>query len=105
MQTGSKWTVLESKWSGSIILCLLFICMVMIICICFQDLRIAKTPFHALNMRERETFKERSHLLSVMGSLLRETAVQREQQNLERARQCTESLGHVKTSDSPPVFE
>ncbi|XP_032381753.1 ankyrin repeat and MYND domain-containing protein 1 isoform X2 [Etheostoma spectabile] len=51
---------------------------------CFfnQDFRIANTPFHALNMRERETFKARRQLLSMMGDLLRETACQRE--NLER---------------------
>ncbi|XP_075901698.1 ankyrin repeat and MYND domain-containing protein 1-like [Nelusetta ayraudi] len=62
-----------------------------------QDLRIAKTPFHALNMRERETFKERSQLLSIMGNLLRQTAVQREQENLERARQRTQSRGDNHT--------
>lgn len=53
----------------------------------FQDLRIAKTPFHALNLMERETFKERSQLLSIMGNLLREAAAQREQQNVEREQQ------------------
>lgn len=72
---------------------------------CFQDLRIAKTPFHALNLRERETFKERRNLLSIMGNLLRETAVQREQENMERARQCTESRSPVAMYDSPSVFE
>ncbi|KAE8293896.1 Ankyrin repeat and MYND domain-containing protein 1 [Larimichthys crocea] len=49
-----------------------------------QDSRIAKTPFHALNMRERETFKARRQLLKMMGDLLRQTAVQRERENLER---------------------
>ncbi|XP_029285833.1 LOW QUALITY PROTEIN: ankyrin repeat and MYND domain-containing protein 1 [Cottoperca gobio] len=43
-----------------------------------QDLRIANTPFHALNMRERETFKARRQLLSMMGDLLRQAAGQRE---------------------------
>ncbi|XP_034736902.1 ankyrin repeat and MYND domain-containing protein 1 isoform X2 [Etheostoma cragini] len=47
-----------------------------------QDFRIANTPFHALNMRERETFKARRQLLSMMGDQMRETASQR--QNLER---------------------
>ncbi|KAF3835426.1 hypothetical protein F7725_027984 [Dissostichus mawsoni] len=42
------------------------------------DLRIANTPFHALSMRERETFKARRQLLSMMGDLLRQTAAQRE---------------------------
>ncbi|XP_063748384.1 ankyrin repeat and MYND domain-containing protein 1 isoform X2 [Eleginops maclovinus] len=43
-----------------------------------QDLRIANTPFHALSMRERETFKARRQLLSMMGDLLTQTAAQRE---------------------------
>ncbi|XP_034065885.1 ankyrin repeat and MYND domain-containing protein 1 [Gymnodraco acuticeps] len=43
-----------------------------------QDSHIANTPFHALSMRERETFKARRQLLSMMGDLLRQTAAQRE---------------------------
>ncbi|XP_054645847.1 ankyrin repeat and MYND domain-containing protein 1-like isoform X2 [Dunckerocampus dactyliophorus] len=46
-----------------------------------QDLRIASTPFHALNMEERETFKARRNFLSMMGDLLRQTAVQREKES------------------------
>lgn len=65
-----------------------------------QDLRIAKTPFHALNMRERETFKERSELLSIMGDLLRQTAVQRDQENSERQQQCTLSWSDVTVTVS-----
>lgn len=65
-----------------------------------QDSRIAKTPFHALNMRERETFKERSELLSIMGDLLRQTAVQREQENSERRPQCTLSWGDITVTVS-----
>ncbi|KAM7011941.1 ankyrin repeat and MYND domain-containing protein 1 [Tautogolabrus adspersus] len=49
-----------------------------------QDLRIAHTPFHALNMRERETFKARRQLLSMMGDLLRESACQRQREISER---------------------
>ncbi|XP_044218554.1 ankyrin repeat and MYND domain-containing protein 1 isoform X1 [Thunnus albacares] len=49
-----------------------------------QDSRIANTPFHALNMREREIFKERRQLLSLMGDLLRQTVGQREREQLER---------------------
>ncbi|XP_059197333.1 ankyrin repeat and MYND domain-containing protein 1 isoform X2 [Centropristis striata] len=49
-----------------------------------QDFRIANTPFHALNMRERETFKARHQLLSMMGDLLRQAAGQRQEDNLER---------------------
>ncbi|KAJ4942938.1 hypothetical protein JOQ06_005450 [Pogonophryne albipinna] len=45
-----------------------------------QDSHIANTPFHALSMRERETFKARRQLLSMMGDLLRQTAAQRERE-------------------------
>ncbi|KAK2835179.1 hypothetical protein Q5P01_015663 [Channa striata] len=48
-----------------------------------QDLRIANTPFHALNLREREIFKARRQLLSKMGDLLRHSASQRETEFLE----------------------
>ncbi|XP_051930203.1 ankyrin repeat and MYND domain-containing protein 1-like [Hippocampus zosterae] len=49
-----------------------------------QDLRIAHTSFHTLNMEQRETFKARRRLLGKMGSLLRATAVQREKEQQER---------------------
>ncbi|XP_065811686.1 ankyrin repeat and MYND domain-containing protein 1 [Labrus bergylta] len=49
-----------------------------------QDLRIAHTPFHALNMRERETFKARRQLLSMMGDLHRQSACQRQREISER---------------------
>nr|XP_057929574.1 ankyrin repeat and MYND domain-containing protein 1-like isoform X2 [Doryrhamphus excisus] len=48
-----------------------------------QDMRIASTPFHTLNMEERETFKTRRHLLGVMGDLLRQTAIQREKDQIQ----------------------
>ncbi|KAM7387688.1 hypothetical protein PAMP_023910 [Pampus punctatissimus] len=51
-----------------------------------QDSRIASTPFHALNMHERETFKARHQLLSMMGDLLRQAAGQREREQLEKER-------------------
>uniref|UniRef100_A0A3P8T7D4 MYND-type domain-containing protein n=1 Tax=Amphiprion percula TaxID=161767 RepID=A0A3P8T7D4_AMPPE len=53
------------------------------------DLRIAKTPFHVLNMREREIFKARRQLLSKMGDLLRRAAGQREKEHLEREEHLT----------------
>ncbi|XP_042338116.1 ankyrin repeat and MYND domain-containing protein 1 isoform X2 [Plectropomus leopardus] len=62
-----------------------------------QDLRIANTPFHALNMRERETFKTRRQLLSMMGDLLRQTARQRERENLERDQNITWNAGTGST--------
>ncbi|XP_028259760.1 ankyrin repeat and MYND domain-containing protein 1 [Parambassis ranga] len=49
-----------------------------------QDLRISETPFHALNMAERETFKARSQLLRNMAELVRWTARQKEREILER---------------------
>ncbi|MED6276468.1 hypothetical protein CHARACLAT_003353 [Characodon lateralis] len=49
-----------------------------------QDLRIADTPFHALNLREREIFQARRQLLGVMSDLLRQTAGQTEMRNVER---------------------
>nr|XP_020472726.1 ankyrin repeat and MYND domain-containing protein 1-like isoform X2 [Monopterus albus] len=54
-----------------------------------QDLRIANTPFHALNMQEREMFKSRHELLSLMGDLLRQTAGQRKTENLQGQQQLT----------------
>ncbi|XP_008297651.1 ankyrin repeat and MYND domain-containing protein 1-like isoform X2 [Stegastes partitus] len=59
-------------------------------CSFIQDLRIAKTPFHVLSKREREIFKA---LLSKMGDLLRQTAGQRERQNLEREQHRTLNTG------------
>ncbi|KAG7242287.1 hypothetical protein INR49_023962 [Caranx melampygus] len=49
-----------------------------------QDSRIANTPFHALNMRERETFKARRHLLNMMRDLLRRRVGQLEAENREQ---------------------
>ncbi|XP_076010521.1 ankyrin repeat and MYND domain-containing protein 1-like [Genypterus blacodes] len=43
-----------------------------------QDIRIAKTPFHALTMQERETLKERKLLLSMMGDLMRQAVASME---------------------------
>ncbi|XP_047443417.1 ankyrin repeat and MYND domain-containing protein 1 isoform X2 [Mugil cephalus] len=72
-----------------------------------QDLRIANTPFHALNMREREVFKARRQLLSMMGDLLRQTAGQRERDSLERERHLTQnSAGGAEKAKKhrKPVF-
>ncbi|CAJ1061145.1 ankyrin repeat and MYND domain-containing protein 1 isoform X1 [Xyrichtys novacula] len=49
-----------------------------------QDIRIAKTPFHALSIRERIIFKTRRHLLSMMGNLLRQTARKRQLETKEQ---------------------
>ncbi|CAK6972793.1 ankyrin repeat and MYND domain-containing protein 1 [Scomber scombrus] len=76
-----------------------------------QDFRIANTPFHALNMRERETFKERRQLLSLMGDLLRQTAAQREREQLEGEEVNSEpspscqSLQHVTEKHRTPLFK
>ncbi|XP_067369143.1 ankyrin repeat and MYND domain-containing protein 1 [Channa argus] len=63
-----------------------------------QDLRIAHTPFHALNLREREVFKTRRQLLKGLGDLLRQTAAQREKTYLEGEKDL--KLNAV-TSDGP----
>ncbi|XP_060890802.1 ankyrin repeat and MYND domain-containing protein 1 [Labrus mixtus] len=86
-----------------------------------QDLRIAHTPFHALNMRERETFKARRRLLSMIGDLLRQSACQRQREISEReqtlklkrasvistngtARNC-ENLSPIKEKHRNPEFK
>ncbi|XP_061636029.1 ankyrin repeat and MYND domain-containing protein 1-like isoform X1 [Phyllopteryx taeniolatus] len=69
-----------------------------------QDLRIANTPFHTLNMEERETFKARRHLLSLMGDLLRYKAVKREKDHLEREKRLLQNSEVASSSDNkPPV--
>ncbi|XP_051232059.1 ankyrin repeat and MYND domain-containing protein 1 isoform X1 [Dicentrarchus labrax] len=72
-----------------------------------QDSRIANTPFHALNMRERETFKARRQLLSMMGDLLRQTVAQREQEgSTERfVHKGSENLSPIKEIHRKPVFK
>ncbi|XP_061739860.1 ankyrin repeat and MYND domain-containing protein 1-like [Nerophis ophidion] len=45
-----------------------------------QDSGIANTPYHALNMRERETFTTRRRLLSMMGNMLKKAIAQRERE-------------------------
>ncbi|XP_041695309.1 ankyrin repeat and MYND domain-containing protein 1 isoform X4 [Coregonus clupeaformis] len=49
-----------------------------------QDWRIAHTPYHALNQREREAYNARRQILSVMGDLLRQAAIRMERQRGER---------------------
>ncbi|XP_046883095.1 ankyrin repeat and MYND domain-containing protein 1 [Hypomesus transpacificus] len=49
-----------------------------------QDWRIAHTPYHALNPREREAYNARRQTLSLMGDLLRQAVVRLERQRLDR---------------------
>ncbi|KAM9385758.1 LOW QUALITY PROTEIN: ankyrin repeat and MYND domain-containing protein 1-like [Pholidichthys leucotaenia] len=49
-----------------------------------QDLHIANTPFHALSLQEREIYNAWQKLLSMMGHLLQQAAVQKELVNLEK---------------------
>ncbi|XP_077390599.1 ankyrin repeat and MYND domain-containing protein 1 isoform X3 [Festucalex cinctus] len=48
-----------------------------------QDSGIAHTPYHALSMEGRETFKIQRQLLSMMGNMLKKSAVQREREREE----------------------
>ncbi|XP_008292890.1 ankyrin repeat and MYND domain-containing protein 1 [Stegastes partitus] len=72
-----------------------------------QDLHIAKTPFHILSKREREIFKARRQLLSKMGELLRQTAGQRERQNLSSNRPLLSHGGLQEKAENcrKPVFK
>ncbi|XP_037324502.2 ankyrin repeat and MYND domain-containing protein 1 [Pungitius pungitius] len=74
-----------------------------------QDSRIANTPFHALKTRQRETFKERRQLLSMMGDLLRQVAGQRERDQcriLNRTGSSTsESPSPTTDKQRKPVFK
>ncbi|XP_061540764.1 ankyrin repeat and MYND domain-containing protein 1-like isoform X4 [Phycodurus eques] len=45
-----------------------------------QDSGIAHTPYHALSLGQRETFRIQRQLLSMMGSLLKKSVVQRERE-------------------------
>nr|XP_061831490.1 ankyrin repeat and MYND domain-containing protein 1-like isoform X1 [Nerophis lumbriciformis] len=49
-----------------------------------QDSGIANTPYHALNMTERETFQTRRQLLSMMGNMLKKAVAQRERGQQQR---------------------
>ena len=48
-----------------------------------QNWRIARTPYHSLNQRERGAYNARRQLLSTMANLLRQAAVSTEKQRLE----------------------
>ncbi|XP_034558192.1 ankyrin repeat and MYND domain-containing protein 1 isoform X2 [Notolabrus celidotus] len=69
-----------------------------------QDLRIAHTPFHALNMREREIFKTRRHLLNMMGDLLRQTACKRHGSS-NGSLPSSESLSPITGNHRTPEFK
>ncbi|XP_057697014.1 ankyrin repeat and MYND domain-containing protein 1-like isoform X12 [Corythoichthys intestinalis] len=62
-----------------------------------QDSGIAHTPYHALSMAGRETFRIQRLLLSMMGSLLKKTVAQREREHLERE-ECRVQSGAISPS-------
>ncbi|XP_035032801.1 ankyrin repeat and MYND domain-containing protein 1 [Hippoglossus stenolepis] len=68
-----------------------------------QDGRIANTPYLALKHRERETFIIRHRILSMMGNLLRQTAVRREKETLDREQQLTLNEPGAISSNKPPL--
>ncbi|XP_076010520.1 ankyrin repeat and MYND domain-containing protein 1-like [Genypterus blacodes] len=65
-----------------------------------QDSRIAKTPFHALTMQERETLKERKLLLSMMGDLMRQAVASMERSQMYPNGQIDEC--ETETHRKPP---
>ncbi|XP_037105886.1 ankyrin repeat and MYND domain-containing protein 1-like [Syngnathus acus] len=68
-----------------------------------QDKRIANTPFSTLNMEERETFKARRHILGLMGDLLRNEAVEREKERLEREKHLLQNSDDTSSDKQTPV--
>ncbi|XP_051980158.1 ankyrin repeat and MYND domain-containing protein 1-like isoform X2 [Xyrauchen texanus] len=51
-----------------------------------QDQRVAHTPYHALNKRERQVYNSRRQLLGLMGDLLRQAAIRMERCRVEEER-------------------
>ncbi|XP_074524547.1 ankyrin repeat and MYND domain-containing protein 1 [Halichoeres trimaculatus] len=73
-----------------------------------QNVRIAHTPFHALNLREREILKTQRHLLSMMGDLLRETACKSPQERFPYSGSSNgilESPSPITEKDRNPEFK
>ncbi|KAM9796907.1 ankyrin repeat and MYND domain-containing protein 1-like isoform 2-T2 [Syngnathus typhle] len=68
-----------------------------------QDKRIANTPFSTLNTEERETFQARRHILSLMGDLLRNEAVEREKEQLEREKHLLQNSDDTSSDKQTPV--
>uniref|UniRef100_A0A672I5S7 MYND-type domain-containing protein n=1 Tax=Salarias fasciatus TaxID=181472 RepID=A0A672I5S7_SALFA len=69
------------------------------LCVIFQDVRIANTPFHALNVREMETYKARRQLLTMMGEFVKNAAAQKEKENLEREQRISEANFQLDACD------
>ncbi|KAG1945828.1 ankyrin repeat and MYND domain-containing protein [Pimephales promelas] len=51
-----------------------------------QNQRMAHTPYHALNKNERQVYIARRELLGLMGDLLRQEAIKKETQRIEKDR-------------------
>ncbi|XP_008404500.1 ankyrin repeat and MYND domain-containing protein 1 isoform X2 [Poecilia reticulata] len=62
-----------------------------------QDVRFARTPFHALNMQERALIKNWRHLLSLMAKLLRKSAALMERKALEQEQHLQPTDVHTHT--------
>ncbi|XP_067085546.1 ankyrin repeat and MYND domain-containing protein 1 [Osmerus mordax] len=66
-----------------------------------QDWRIAHTPYHALNPREREAYNARRQTLSLMGDLLRQAVVRLERQRLDREGDSVPQLRSGRMEEQP----
>ncbi|KAM6962472.1 ankyrin repeat and MYND domain-containing protein 1 [Aplochiton taeniatus] len=67
-----------------------------------QDGRIAHTPYHTLSQKEREIYNSRRQILTLMGDLLRQAAIQLERDRQEGYYSGTEKFLYTGAGATPP---